>query len=121
ARPVEEGGVEGLGRLLVGRRQVRPGEGAGGMLGAFAHGWTLPTAGSSRTARGGGLADCRPMPEGTSNPEITPEVAARALAGSFPGDLGVELVELGDGHASARLAVDRRHLHPGGYVHGGVW
>jgi 1,4-dihydroxy-2-naphthoyl-CoA hydrolase len=20
-----------------------------------------------------------------------------------------------------RLAVDRRHLHPGGYVHGGVW
>ena len=22
---------------------------------------------------------------------------------------------------TGRLAVDRRHLHPGGYVHGGVW
>jgi 1,4-dihydroxy-2-naphthoyl-CoA hydrolase len=61
------------------------------------------------------------MPEGASNPEITPELAARALAGSFPGDLGVELVEIGEERVSARLAVDRRHLHPGGYVHGGVW
>jgi len=67
------------------------------------------------------MPDCRPVPASRSNPEITPELAARALAGSFPGDLGVELVEIGDGRVRGRLAVDRRHLHPGGYVHGGVW
>jgi 1,4-dihydroxy-2-naphthoyl-CoA hydrolase len=61
------------------------------------------------------------VPEAHPNPDVTPELAARALAGSFPGDLGVELVEIGDGRAAGRLFVDRRHLHPGGYVHGGVW
>jgi uncharacterized protein (TIGR00369 family) len=55
------------------------------------------------------------------NPEITPDLAARALADTFPGDLGVELVSIGDREVHGRLAVDRRHLHPGGYVHGGVW
>ena len=24
-------------------------------------------------------------------------------------------------HARGRIVVDRRHLHPGGFVHGGVW
>ena len=67
------------------------------------------------------MADCRSVPESRSNPEITPELAARALAGSFPGDLGVELVEIGDARVRGRLDADRRHLHPGGYVHGGVW
>ena len=67
------------------------------------------------------MADCRSVPASESNPEITPELAARALAGSFPGDLGVELVEMGNGRARGRLEADRRHLHPGGYVHGGVW
>ena len=61
------------------------------------------------------------MPDGRRNPDIKPELAARALAGSFPGDLGVELTEVGDGHVRGRLEIDRRHLHPGGYVHGGVW
>jgi uncharacterized protein (TIGR00369 family) len=56
-----------------------------------------------------------------TNPEITPELAAQALAGSFPGDLGIELVSIDDGEVRGRMAVDRRHLHPGGYVHGGVW
>jgi 1,4-dihydroxy-2-naphthoyl-CoA hydrolase len=55
------------------------------------------------------------------NPEITPELSARALDGSFPGNLGIELVEIGDDGVRGRLEVDRRHLHPGGYVHGGVW
>lgn len=55
------------------------------------------------------------------NPDITPELASRALAGSFPGDLGIEFVSIADGEARGRLHVDRRHLHPGGYVHGGVW
>ncbi len=55
------------------------------------------------------------------NPEITPELARRTLPGSFPGDLGIELVSIADDRVEARMAVDRRHLHPGGYVHGGVW
>jgi 1,4-dihydroxy-2-naphthoyl-CoA hydrolase len=55
------------------------------------------------------------------NPEITPELSARALEGSFPGNLGIELVEIDDERVRGRLEVDERHLHPGGYVHGGVW
>jgi 1,4-dihydroxy-2-naphthoyl-CoA hydrolase len=52
---------------------------------------------------------------------VTPELSRQVLAGTFPGDLGIELVEIDDEHVTARLKVDRRHLHPGGYVHGGVW
>lgn len=43
------------------------------------------------------------------------------LAGSFSGDLGIEVVEIEDDFVKGRLRVDRRHLHPFGYVHGGVW
>ncbi len=58
----------------------------------------------------------------TPNPtDVTPELSRRALDGTFPGDLGIELVEITDEEVRGRLAVDRRHLHPGGYVHGGVW
>src|SRR5438874_13254987 len=53
--------------------------------------------------------------------EITPELSRKALPGSFPGDLGIELLLIDDDRVVGRLAVDRRHLHPGGYVHGGVW
>jgi 1,4-dihydroxy-2-naphthoyl-CoA hydrolase len=56
-----------------------------------------------------------------TNPEVTPELVSRVLAGSFPGDLGIELVSITDEEARGRMAVDQRHLHPGGYVHGGVW
>lgn len=56
-----------------------------------------------------------------SNPDITVANSASALAGSFPGDLGIELIEVEEDTVSARLLIDRRHLHPGGYVHGGVW
>jgi uncharacterized protein (TIGR00369 family) len=31
------------------------------------------------------------------------------------------VVEVGAEGARGRLAADARHLHPGGYVHGGVW
>lgn len=55
------------------------------------------------------------------NPAITPELSAQVLAGSFPGDLGIELLEIGDERVVGRMAIDRRHLHPGGYVHGGAW
>ncbi|HEX3317040.1 MAG TPA: PaaI family thioesterase [Solirubrobacteraceae bacterium] len=56
-----------------------------------------------------------------ARPEITPDLVARTLPGTFPGDLGIELVSIADDEVHGRLAVDRRHLHPGGYVHGGVW
>lgn len=52
---------------------------------------------------------------------ITPENVRAFLPGSFPGDLGIEPVEIEDERAIGRIVVDRRHLHPGGYVHGGVW
>ena len=55
----------------------------------------------------------------TTNPQITRERSREALPGTFPGDLGIEVVEITDELARGRMAVDRRHLHPGGYVHGG--
>ena len=56
-----------------------------------------------------------------TNKAITPELSAERLSGSFPGDLGIELYEITDEHVRGRMAVDRRHLHPMGYVHGGAW
>lgn len=61
------------------------------------------------------------MATGQSNPDVTVDASVPALKGSFPGDLGIELLELQDDLVRGRLLVDRRHLHPGGYVHGGVW
>ncbi|HVY96377.1 MAG TPA: PaaI family thioesterase [Solirubrobacterales bacterium] len=52
---------------------------------------------------------------------VTPEDARGFLRGSFPGDLGIEPLEIEDTHARGRIVVDRRHLHPGGFVHGGAW
>jgi uncharacterized protein (TIGR00369 family) len=52
---------------------------------------------------------------------ITRESAEAFLPGSFPGDLGIEPLEIEDSHSRGRIVVDRRHLHPGGFVHGGVW
>lgn len=56
-----------------------------------------------------------------TNPAITPELSAQRLAGTFPGDLGIELTEITDELVRGRMPVDRRHLHPMGYVHGGAW
>lgn len=55
------------------------------------------------------------------NPAITPELSRTVLPGTFPGDLGIEIVRIYDDRITGRMAVDRRHLHPGGYVHGGAW
>jgi 1,4-dihydroxy-2-naphthoyl-CoA hydrolase len=55
------------------------------------------------------------------NADITPELSRQVLSGTFPGDLGIELVEIDERRVVGRMAVDRRHLHPGGYVHGGAW
>jgi 1,4-dihydroxy-2-naphthoyl-CoA hydrolase len=56
-----------------------------------------------------------------ANPEVTPAASRTVLPGTFPGDLGIELLEIEDDRVEGRMLVDRRHLHPGGYVHGGVW
>lgn len=56
-----------------------------------------------------------------TNPQVTPEISREALKGSFPGYLGIELLEIEEGLVRGRMAVDHRHLHPGGYVHGGAW
>ena len=52
---------------------------------------------------------------------IDPSAIAAVLEGTFPGHLGIEIVELSPERAVGRMAVDERHLHPGKYVHGGVW
>lgn len=57
----------------------------------------------------------------STNERVTAEALSRHLEGSFPGSLGIEPVDLDDEHVIGRLLVERRHLHPGGYVHGGVW
>lgn len=53
--------------------------------------------------------------------QVTTEHAKQFLRGSFPGDLGIEPLEIEDTHARGRVVVDERHLHPGGFVHGGAW
>ncbi|HLI33103.1 MAG TPA: PaaI family thioesterase [Solirubrobacteraceae bacterium] len=55
------------------------------------------------------------------NDAITVAASKAALAGTFPGYLGIELIEISGALVRGRMAVDRRHLHPGGYVHGGCW
>ena len=61
------------------------------------------------------------MAEPGSNPQVTVESIRDRLVGSFPGDLGIEPLELSGQRSCGRIVVDARHLHPGGYVHGGVW
>jgi 1,4-dihydroxy-2-naphthoyl-CoA hydrolase len=55
------------------------------------------------------------------NPDVTVDALRERLQGSFPAELGIEPLEIAKERSRARLLVDRRHLHPGGYVHGGVW
>ena len=59
------------------------------------------------------------LPAGEAEPSAA--VFAQGLKGSFPGDLGIEPLEVSGQTVRGRLLVDRRHLHPGGYGHGGVW
>jgi 1,4-dihydroxy-2-naphthoyl-CoA hydrolase len=58
---------------------------------------------------------------GGTNAEITPDSIRVRLAGSFPDQLGVEVLEITDERSVGRIVVDERHLHPGGLVHGGAW
>jgi uncharacterized protein (TIGR00369 family) len=57
----------------------------------------------------------------TDRSKMTPESVRAFIGDSFPGDLGIEPLEIEDTHARGRIVVDRRHLHPGGFVHGGAW
>jgi 1,4-dihydroxy-2-naphthoyl-CoA hydrolase len=52
---------------------------------------------------------------------MDPTDIARRLEGSFPAELGIEVVSADKSGARGRLVAERRHLHPGGFVHGGVW
>jgi uncharacterized protein (TIGR00369 family) len=61
------------------------------------------------------------MSEPPRSEVFTPENVRAFIGDSFPGDLGIEPLEIEDSFARGRIVVDRRHLHPGGYVHGGVW
>src|SRR5450631_4345864 len=56
-----------------------------------------------------------------TNKTITPALSAERLKGTFPGNLGIELTEITDESIHGRMPVDKRHLHPMGYVHGGAW
>lgn len=56
-----------------------------------------------------------------SNPNVTPAAAEGIFRDSFPGRLGIELLEIEDERVLGRMAVDDRHLHAGGFVHGGAW
>lgn len=53
--------------------------------------------------------------------KITPDNVREFLADTFPGNLGIEPLEIDDAQARGRIFVDRHHLHPGGFVHGGAW
>ncbi|HEY2334603.1 MAG TPA: PaaI family thioesterase [Solirubrobacterales bacterium] len=61
------------------------------------------------------------MSDPRASEAFTAENIRAFIGDSFPGDLGIEPLEIEDDFASGRIVVDRRHLHPGGYVHGGVW
>ena len=50
-----------------------------------------------------------------------PGAVQRAHRWQLPRDLGIEVVRIEDDEVEGRLSIDERHLHPGGYVHGGVW
>jgi uncharacterized protein (TIGR00369 family) len=52
---------------------------------------------------------------------MNPSDIARHLSGTFPGELGIEVLSTGVEGARGRLVAEKRHLHPGGVVHGGVW
>jgi uncharacterized protein (TIGR00369 family) len=59
-----------------------------------------------------------------TNPAITPESIAKMLADTaptFPEGLAIEPLAIDDECAVGALTVERRHLHPGEMVHGGVW
>jgi uncharacterized protein (TIGR00369 family) len=53
--------------------------------------------------------------------DLNPADVQQVIDPWFPGQLGVEVVAAGSSGARGRLRAEQRHLHPGGFVHGGVW
>jgi acyl-CoA thioesterase len=53
-------------------------------------------------------------------PELLEEIRRGFAADQFAAANGVELVELGEGYAKARLELTARHLNSVGIVHGGA-
>ena len=52
--------------------------------------------------------------------ELTLAQLQEAGAAGFPGLLGIEILEAGDGRAHARLELGTRHQAPNGYLHAGT-
>src|SRR6202012_5813313 len=69
-------------------------------------------------ARGLVLVTYRPMADLS---QVKPEDIREFAGASSPADLGIEPLEIEDDGARGRIMVESRHLHPGGFVHGGVW
>ncbi|MBS1880744.1 MAG: PaaI family thioesterase [Actinobacteria bacterium] len=57
----------------------------------------------------------------TDYSEATPDSFSQFAQGTFPGELGIQPLEIEEEFARGRILVEQRHLHPGGFVHGGVW
>jgi len=53
--------------------------------------------------------------------DITADGIAELQKGTLPDELGIEPLEVNDSGARGRLVVEKRHLHPFGYLHGGGW
>lgn len=53
--------------------------------------------------------------------DVTPDDIREYAAGSFPGELGIEPLEISAERSRGRIVVGKGHLHPGQFVHGGVW
>lgn len=60
------------------------------------------------------------VPAVPSQEEVIEALKGR-LEGTFPGDMALEPLEITKERSRGRMVVDRRHLHPGGFVHGGAW
>ena len=52
--------------------------------------------------------------------DLTLAELQEAGATGLPGLLGIEILEAGDGHARARLALGEQHQAPNGYLHAGT-
>jgi 1,4-dihydroxy-2-naphthoyl-CoA hydrolase len=95
------------------------------MPSAWAHGGAALPA-----TRGGGgparsrAARCRrgtrPLSWGAVAETVDMEVMRARGRGRFPGDLGVEVLEVAHGLSRMRLAIEERHLAPNGLLHAGV-
>jgi uncharacterized protein (TIGR00369 family) len=52
--------------------------------------------------------------------ELTLDQLREMGSSGFPGLLGIEFAQAGDGSARARLALEEKHMAPNGYLHAGT-